>query len=42
VYEPGLRGPLATLLGKRWTGRSLVIYKDGTPAEVFFWGLSGD
>jgi hypothetical protein len=42
VYEPGPGGPLATLLGSMWTGRSMVIYKDGTPAEVFFWGFSGD
>jgi hypothetical protein len=42
VYEPGPGGPLATLFGERWTGRSLVIYKDGAPAEVFFWGFSGD
>lgn len=42
VYEPGPGGPLAELLGSRWTGRSMVIYKDGTPAEAFFWGFSGD
>jgi hypothetical protein len=42
VYEPGPGGPLATLMGSRWTGRSMVIYKDGAPAEVFFWGFSGD
>ena len=35
-------GPLGDLLGERWTGRSLVIFKDGAPAEVFFWGISGD
>jgi hypothetical protein len=42
VYQPGPKGPLDDLLGERWTGRSLVIYKDDAPAEVFFWGFSGD
>jgi len=42
VYQPGAQGPLSDLLGDRWTGRSVIIYKDGTPAEVFFWGFSGD
>jgi hypothetical protein len=42
VYEPGPGGPLGDLCRERWTGRSLVIYKDGTPAEVYFWGISGD
>ena len=35
-------GPLGDLLGERWTGRSLVIYEDDTPSEVYFWGFSGD
>jgi hypothetical protein len=42
VYEPGPAGPLGDLCGERWTGRSMVIYKDGTAAEVCFWGFSGD
>jgi hypothetical protein len=42
VYQPGPAGPLADLCSERWTGRSMVIYKDGTPAEVYFWGISGD
>jgi hypothetical protein len=42
VYQPGPSGPLGELMAERWTGRSLVIYKDGTPAEVHFWGFSGD
>jgi hypothetical protein len=42
VYEPGPAGPLSDLLGERWTGRSMVIYKDGVPAEIYFWGFSGD
>jgi hypothetical protein len=42
VYQPGPGGPLGELCGERWTGRGLVIYKDGAPAEVFFWGFSGD
>jgi hypothetical protein len=42
VHQPGPLGSLADLCSERWTGRSLVIYKDGTPAEVYFWGISGD
>jgi hypothetical protein len=42
VYQPGAQGSLSDLLGDRWTGRSMIIYKEGTPAEVFFWGFSGD
>ena len=38
----GPGGPLGGLTGGRWSGRSMVIYKDGTPAEVCFWGFSGD
>ncbi|QRP48119.1 hypothetical protein [Amycolatopsis sp. FDAARGOS 1241] len=33
---------LTDRLGGRWTGRSLVLYLDGTPTEVYFWGFSGD
>jgi hypothetical protein len=33
---------LLDLLGERWTGRSLVLHKDGKPDEVYFWGYSGD
>ena len=42
VYQPGPGGLLGGLMGERWTGRSMVIYEDGTPAEVYFWGFSGD
>ncbi|MEV0071927.1 MULTISPECIES: hypothetical protein [unclassified Amycolatopsis] len=42
VRRPGPSGPLADLMGDRWTGRSLVIYKNGAPDEVYFWGYSGD
>lgn len=42
VYQLGEAGPFGVLCGERWTGRSTVIYKDGTPAEVYFWGSSGD
>jgi hypothetical protein len=42
VYQPGPGGVLGDLLDERWTGRTLVIYKDGSPAEVYFWGFSGD
>jgi hypothetical protein len=26
----------------RWTGRCLVLYQDGVPESVAFWGSSGD
>ncbi|MEU4671612.1 hypothetical protein AB0F91_27450 [Amycolatopsis sp. NPDC023774] len=42
VFRPGPSGPLADLMGERWTGRSLVLYHNGSPSEVFFWGFSGD
>lgn len=42
VYQVGPAGMLGDLCGERWTGRSMVIYKDGAPAEVYFWGFSGD
>jgi hypothetical protein len=28
--------------GGRWTGRAVVLWADGTPAEIAFWGYSGD
>jgi len=30
------------LSGERWTGRAAVLWSDGTPAEIVFWGFSGD
>jgi hypothetical protein len=42
VYQPGPAGPLGDLMGERWSGRSMVIYQNGTPDEVYFWGYSGD
>jgi hypothetical protein len=33
---------LYSLVEERWTGRYLIAYKDGTPAEYFFTGISGD
>lgn len=30
------------LLGERWTGRCVLLYRDGEPDEVAFWGFSGD
>jgi len=42
AYQRGLVGPVSDLCGERWSGRSIVIYKDGGPAEVYFWGFSGD
>lgn len=41
-WDPDRTGPLGDLEGERWSGRSIVIYEDGTPAEVYFWGFSGD
>jgi hypothetical protein len=26
----------------RWTGRYTVLYRDGEPHELAFWGMSGD
>ena len=28
--------------GGRWTGRAAVLFADGAPAEIAFWGYSGD
>lgn len=42
IYEPGPSGALGDLMGPKWSGRSLVIYRDDTPVEVYFWGWSGD
>ena len=28
--------------GGRWTGRAVVLWADGMPAEIAFWGYSGD
>lgn len=28
--------------GGRWTGRAVVLWDGGAPAEVGFWGISGD
>jgi hypothetical protein len=30
------------LVGERWTGRCVLLYRDGEPTEVAFWGASGD
>lgn len=30
------------LLGDRWTGRGVILHRDGKPDEVAFWGFSGD
>lgn len=30
------------ITGGRWTGRAAVLWADGTPAEIVFWGYSGD
>jgi hypothetical protein len=39
VHETGTLGDLTET---RWTGRSMVLYRDGKPDEVVFWGYSGD
>ncbi len=28
--------------GGRWTGRAAVLWESGAPAEIMFWGYSGD
>ena len=28
--------------GGRWTGRAAVLWENGAPAEIVFWGYSGD
>jgi len=33
---------VAHLLGERWTGRCVLLFKNGEPDEVAFWGFSGD
>lgn len=30
------------LVGERWTGRCVLLFKDDQPEEVAFWGFSGD
>lgn len=35
-------GALESVLGERWSGRSVVLHRDGAPDEVYFWGCSGD
>jgi hypothetical protein len=30
------------ITGGRWTGRAALLWSDGTPAEILFWGYSGD
>lgn len=42
MRQAGLGVPHSHLCGERWTGRGMVIFEDGAPAEVFFWGFSGD
>jgi len=26
----------------RWTGRAVLLWTDGAPTEIAFWGYSGD
>ena len=30
------------ITGGRWTGRAALLWSDGAPAEIVFWGYSGD
>jgi len=43
-YEPlAGREPLHDYVtGGRWTGRAAVLWDGGAPAEIVFWGYSGD
>jgi hypothetical protein len=31
-----------SITGGRWTGRAAVLWSDGAPTEIVFWGYSGD
>lgn len=42
AHEPGASELLEDLLGPRWSGRCVVIVEGDRPAEVYFWGWSGD
>ena len=42
VHRSGPSGPLADLMGQKWSGRIMAIYADAVPAEVYIWGWSGD
>lgn len=33
---------LDSVTGGNWTGRSVVLWADGKPSEIAFWGISGD
>lgn len=36
------RGGVAHLVFERWSGRCVLLYRDGEPREAAFWGYSGD
>lgn len=42
VHQPGAGGVLDDLMNEKWTARCMVIFIDAAPAEVIFWGWSGD
>ncbi|EWT02619.1 hypothetical protein N865_02490 [Intrasporangium oryzae NRRL B-24470] len=42
VHDPAGDRPLEDLIGPKWSGRSLLVYQNDAPSEVFFWGWSGD
>jgi len=43
-YEPlaGTEQLADRVTGGRWTGRAAVLWDGGVPAEILFWGYSGD
>ena len=42
-YERVHEGPVwDEYVAGRWTGRAIVLWEDGTPSEIVFWGYSGD
>ncbi|OLT30422.1 hypothetical protein BJF79_39060 [Actinomadura sp. CNU-125] len=38
---PGMGPPIDSSYAK-WTGRYVVLYRDGAPDEIAIWGASGD
>lgn len=41
-YDRVLDDLLMDLDVPRWSGRYVILYEDGQPAEIAFWGCSGD
>lgn len=42
INAAGSEAVLAEYLGPKWSGRCVVLYAEDDPAEVLFWGWSGD